>query len=99
MANHVFMAEYFLKEMALIEKFILLHTVELLQILYKCLTKDMQSGVPGMMTKSGHFMAIVGYSEVRKSLLMHDPYKRFDFEKQLTQKNLGLMSIIRLTDL
>lgn len=90
MPNHVFMAEYFLKKYGINRKvYFTPHSGTIADII-QVLNKGYAIGCAGMMTKSGHFMAIVGYSEVRKSLLMHDPYKRFDFEKATYTKEPGL---------
>lgn len=90
MVNHVFMAEYFLKKYGINRKvYFTPHSGTIADII-QVLNKGYAIGCAGMMTKSGHFMAIVGYSEVRKSLLMHDPYKRFDFEKATYTKESGL---------
>jgi hypothetical protein len=45
-------------------------------------------GFSWMPTKSGHYSVIIGYSEVKKSLLIHDPWAKFDF----TKKDYGIES-------
>lgn len=45
----------------------------------------LQSGSPvmtsTMLTEDGHYICIVGWDEESKSFIVHDPYGRFDFEK------------------
>jgi hypothetical protein len=90
MTNHVFMAEYYLKKYGINRKIHFTPHSGTVADIVAALSKGYAVGCAGMMTPHGHFMVICGYSEVRKSFLMHDPYKKFDFEKGTYTKESGL---------
>jgi len=81
MANHVFMAQFYLKKYGIDRQVIFKPHSGTIDEIIEILKKGYAVNVAGMMTESGHFMTISGYSELRKALKMQDPYKLFDFDK------------------
>lgn len=90
MANHVFMAEFFLKKYGVNRKVNFYPHSGTVADIIAILNKGYVIGVAGMMTKSGHFMTITGYSESRRAFKVADPYRLFDFEKGTYSKLPGL---------
>lgn len=90
MPNHVFMAQFYLKKYGIDRQVIFKpHSGTIAEII-EILQKGYAIGVAGMMTSSGHFMVISGYSELRKAFKVQDPYKLFDFDKGKYTNQSGL---------
>lgn len=90
MANHKFMAEFYLKKYSINRSVHFYEHSGTVADIIAILNRGYAVGVAGMMTKDGHFMAITGYSELRRSFKMQDPYRLFDFEKNKYGKESGL---------
>jgi hypothetical protein len=90
MDNHVFINEYYLKKYGIKRKIHFTPHSGTIADIIAALNKGYAIGCAGMMTSHGHFMVIIGYSEIRKSFLMHDPYKRFDFDAKRYTNESGL---------
>lgn len=90
MVNHVFMAQFYLKKYGIDRQVIFKPHSGTLDDIIEILKKGYAIGVAGMMTSSGHFMVISGYSELRKAFKVQDPYKLFDFDKGKYTNQSGL---------
>lgn len=90
MVNHVFMAQFYLKKYGIDRQVIFKPHSGTIQEVIEILQKGYALGVAGMMTTSGHFMVISGYSELRKAFKVQDPYKLFDFDKGKYTNQSGL---------
>ena len=90
MANHVFMAKFYLKKYDINREVIFKENSGTVQDVIEVLKKGYAVGVAGMMTSSGHFMVISGYSELRKAFKVQDPYRLFDFDKGKYTNQSGL---------
>ena len=90
MNNHVFMANFYLKKNGIEREVVFKEHSGSVQDVIDVLKKGYAVGVAGMMTSSGHFMPITGYSELRNSFKVQDPYKRFDFIKKKYTNESGL---------
>lgn len=90
MGNHKFMAEFYLKKYGINRNVYFYEHSGTVADVIAILNRGYAVGVAGMMTKSGHFMTITGYSEVRKAFKVQDPYKLFDFTKATYGRESGL---------
>ena len=90
MVNHVFMAQFYLKKYGIDRQVIFKPHSGTIGEIIEILKKGYAVGVAGMMTTSGHFMVISGYSELRKAFKVQDPYKLFDFDKGKYTNQSGL---------
>lgn len=90
MTNHVFMAQFYLKKYGIDRQVIFKPHSGTIQEVIEILQKGYALGVAGMMTTSGHFMVISGYSELRKAFKVQDPYRLFDFDKGKYTNQSGL---------
>ena len=90
MSNHKFMAEFYLKKYGINRNVYFYEHSGTVADVIAILNRGYAVGVAGMMTKSGHFMTITGYSEVRKAFKVQDPYKLFDFTKATYGRESGL---------
>lgn len=99
MANHVFMAEFYLKKYNVKKKVYFTPFGGTIEQVIEALSKGYAVGIAGMMTESGHFMVITGYSELRKAFKMQDPYRKFDFVKKRYANQSGLNVYYPVADL
>lgn len=90
MKNHTEMAKFYLEKYNVDRQVIFKENSGTVQDVIEVLKKGYAIGVAGMMTNSGHFMVISGYSEVRKAFKVQDPYKLYDFEKKRYTNQSGL---------
>lgn len=80
MDNHISIYDYYIKKFDLpLEVVFVPHSGTIDDIINVIKTGEGVE-VSWMPTSHGHYSPIVGYSEIRKSFKVADPYKRFDFK-------------------
>lgn len=93
MQNHVKIYEYYINKYKLNKEVIFIPQDGTLNDIVEGLKAGSAVEFSWMPTSSGHYSTIVGYSEIKKSLEIHDPWGKFDFTKKAYGSQSGERNI------
>ncbi|MBK8396085.1 MAG: hypothetical protein IPL26_12725 [Leptospiraceae bacterium] len=99
MDNHVKIYQYYIDKYKLNKEIVFIPQDGTLEDIIKGLQCGSPVGFSWMPTTSGHYSAIIGYSEIKKCLEIHDPWAKFDFSKKRYSSLTGANNLHSIDDI